>query len=259
MGAFFYTFKKNKYMKFIKSFFSFTLLLLVISFTSCTKSLHLESEEGYVDVNGGEIWYKVIGEGNKTPLLLIHGGPGGTHGSFYELTPLSEDRPIILFDQLGTGRSGSHKDTTLLTIPNFVEQVHLLTKKLQLKDVYLLGHSWGAALELEYYQKHPENVKGIVFSSPYVSTPIWRADALQLIQQLPDSIQEIIQIAEKSNNYRTAQYQFADSVYWSRYGARTIHKRHPLDTVYAPGNYFIYNYHSCFFCFWSRYGRNANR
>jgi proline iminopeptidase len=34
------------------------------------------SAEGYIEVTGGQIWYKIVGEGDGVPLLLLHGGPG---------------------------------------------------------------------------------------------------------------------------------------------------------------------------------------
>ncbi|MBK6265164.1 proline iminopeptidase-family hydrolase [Marivirga sp. S37H4] len=218
-----------------------TLLSVFLLCISCQSNPSLQAEEGYVEVEGGKIWYKVIGEGDQVPLLLMHGGPGGTHCYFYELTPLSENRPIILFDQLGSGRSDHHTDTALLKVDKFVEQVRELKSHLNLKEYYLLGHSWGAALELEYYQKYPEGVKGIIFSSPYVSTPVWAADADTLISSLPDSVQSLIAQAEESGNYNTKEYKYADSIYWANFGLRTDYGGHEWDTIPAPSNKFIYN------------------
>ena len=209
---------------------------------SCRQELSLKPHEGTIAVEGGDLWYKVIGEGRKPPVLMMHGGPGGTHRGYYFLKPLSHDRPIILFDQLGTGRSGYHTDTTLMKVDQFVEQVHKLKQALNLKELYLMGHSWGAALELEYYEKYPEGVKGIIFSSPYLSTPVWEADADTLIATLPDSIQTMIRTAEAENNFDTPEYKMADSVYWSNFGNRHPVPAHEWDTVPAPSNRFMYNY-----------------
>lgn len=52
----------------------------------------LKSSEGYVTVNGGQIWYRILGEGDETPLLMMHGGPGGTSRSFYLFEKLAKDR-----------------------------------------------------------------------------------------------------------------------------------------------------------------------
>ena len=218
-------------------------LILLVAVSSCKQEMQtLQPHEGKVKVEGGELWYKVIGKGSKPPILMMHGGPGGTHRYYYFLEPLSSDRSIILFDQLGTGRSGYHTDTTLMTVSNMVRQVAALKKELNLNEYYLMGHSWGAALELEYYQKHPEGVKGIIFSSPYLSTPVWEADADTLITTLADSLQTFIAEAEAEDNFDTPQYRLADSVYWSEFGNRHPGPDHEWDTIPAPSNRFMYNY-----------------
>jgi len=202
----------------------------------------LQTGEGYVKVHGGTVWYRIIGEGNETPLLMMHGGPGGTSRSFYLFEKLSKERPLILFDQLGTGRSGHHEDTSLLHVNEFVEQVELLKKHLKLSSFYLYGHSWGTALALEYYSAYPNGVKAIIFNSPYFSTAIWEADADTLIEALPSNIQDAIAKGEASGDFSALSYQEANTVYAANYGLRKKPLRSDLDTARAPGNYFMYNY-----------------
>ena len=43
--------------------------------------------EGQIDVTGGCVWYRTYGEGDATPVLLLHGGPGAA--SDY-MQPLAE-------------------------------------------------------------------------------------------------------------------------------------------------------------------------
>src|SRR5690554_6608373 len=95
----------------------FYLSITLFVFYSCTSKAQnqLQPHEGTVAVEGGEIWYKVMGEGEGIPILTLHGGPGGTHRYFYNLSPQTSERPIILFDQLGSGRSDHHQDTSLMT------------------------------------------------------------------------------------------------------------------------------------------------
>ncbi|MEP4091608.1 proline iminopeptidase-family hydrolase [Reichenbachiella sp.] len=207
-----------------------------------TPSLGLKSGEGYVGVKGGKIWYRVLGEGNQTPLLMLHGGPGGTSRSFYLFEPLTADRPIILMDQLGSGRSDQHEDTTLLTVDNFVEQVAALRTALRLKEFYLHGHSWGTALALEYYDKYPDGVKAIIFNSPYFNTALWESDADTLISTLPDSIQMAIRVGEETQEFTSFSYLQADTVFSKNFGRRKEKLVSPLDTVEAPRNNFIYSY-----------------
>ncbi|MGM0580423.1 MAG: proline iminopeptidase-family hydrolase [Bacteroidota bacterium] len=220
------------------------LFIPILFLFSCSSQspTGLEPHEGKVKVEGGEIWYKVMGEGEGIPILTLHGGPGGTHRYFYQLSPQTEERPIILFDQLGGGRSDYHNDTTLMTVEHFVEQVKAVKESLGLDEFYLLGHSWGGTLAIEYYLNYPEGIKGLILSSPLISTPRWEADADTLINTLPADLQEVIENANETGDYDSEEYQKADAYYWSQFGLRTAKNDHPLDTVEVSGNGLIYNY-----------------
>jgi proline iminopeptidase len=223
----------------------YILILLLISgctFNSKQSNPFLKQGEGFVEVEGGKIWYGIMGDGNNTPLLCLHGGPGGTGKSYYNLSEIAKERPVIIFDQLGTGRSDHHQDTTLLKVEMFVKQVKAIKSELNLNEFYLLGSSWGTALALEYYTHHPEGIKGIIFNSPYFSTPIWTEDAAKLVAGLPDSIQTAIRIAERDSVFDTDAYIAADSFFASRHGRRKELVKHPYDTVESNRNTFIYNY-----------------
>ncbi|MEK7728649.1 MAG: alpha/beta fold hydrolase [candidate division KSB1 bacterium] len=107
---------------------------------SCaTKSL--QPGEGFIDVNGGKVWYKIVGSGTKTPLLLVHGGPGSTSYYLNPLAALADERPVIFYDQLGCGRSTRTNDTALWTIERSLEELAAVRQTLGLKEVHLFGHS----------------------------------------------------------------------------------------------------------------------
>jgi len=218
------------------------LSFLVFIHLSIVSFAQLKEGEGKINVQGGKIWYRIIGKGKGTPILMLHGGPGGTSRSFYQFETIGNDRPIIIFDQLGSGRSDYHTDTSLLKVPLFVEQVRALVNTLQLKSFYLQGHSWGTALALEYYLQYPKEVKAIIFNSPYFSTALWKKDADILIKTLPDSIQVAIAKGEKTGDFNSAAYINANSVYAKNFGVRNSRLTSDLDTIMAAGNGFIYNY-----------------
>jgi proline iminopeptidase len=100
--------------------------------------------EGMLDVPGGRVWYRRIGGGPGIPLLALHGGPGGTSCRFEALTPLADERPVIFYDQLGSGRSDRPADTTLWRVERFVDELEAVRRGLGLERLHLLGHSWGA-------------------------------------------------------------------------------------------------------------------
>lgn len=113
-------------------------------------ALGAQTREGFVNVPGGPVYYRVEGGGAGTPLLVVHGGPGGTSCGFLNYEPLTRDRRVVMFDQLGSGRSGRPRDLSLYRVERFVDELDAVRRRLGLKDVHLLGHSWGGALVAQY-------------------------------------------------------------------------------------------------------------
>ena len=96
------------------------ILICSFAFIAKQSSPVIGPGQGFIEVEGGKIWYGIMGEGTQTPLLCMHGGPGGTSRSFYHLSEISNDHPVIMFDQLGSGRSDHHQDSSLLKVDKFV-------------------------------------------------------------------------------------------------------------------------------------------
>ena len=114
---------------------------------ACTVPTVPPPKEGFVDVIGGRIWYQTMGSGDETPLLVIHGGPGARScGYLASLAQLAESRPVIVYDQLGSGRSDRPSDTALWSVPRFVDEVSKLREALDLDELHILGHSWGGSV-----------------------------------------------------------------------------------------------------------------
>jgi proline iminopeptidase len=122
------------------------------------------SREGYLPVPGGKVCYRLSGADQTKPALIaLHGGPGASHLCFEVLEPLANERPVVLYDQLGGGKSDHPKDLSLWTIERSVEELDQIIKGLGFKRVYLLGHSWGSIVVFEYViRKHPANVAGLI-------------------------------------------------------------------------------------------------
>jgi len=230
-------------MKLKLSLFLLSVTLLVFTLQGCqTKTRELTPGEGYIEVNGGRVWYRINGTGNKTPILLLHGGPGSSSYYLDPLKELSKDRPVIFIDQLGCGRSTRITDTTLMTIENYVEQLEQVRKALDLKDFYLYGHSWGTMLGLDYYLKYPDEVKAILFHSPLFSTDLWIEDTDTLISTLPDSIQVIIRENEKNKTYTTDEYLSAVKTYYDNFLRRKVKSQEQIDSSYLMDGLNVYEF-----------------
>ncbi|WP_448700714.1 proline iminopeptidase-family hydrolase [Mucilaginibacter sp. AW1-3] len=121
------------------------------------------------------IWTKKIGNNPKIKLLLLNGGPGATHEYFECMESFlpAEGIELIYYDQLGCGNSDNPKDTTMWSLPRFVEEVEQVRQALKLDSTnfYLLGHSWGGILAMEYALKYQKNLKGLIISNMMSSCP----------------------------------------------------------------------------------------
>lgn len=113
-----------------------------------------------------QVWTKKIGSG-AIKVLLLHGGPGATHDYFECFEDFLPQAGIefYYYDQLGTGNSDIPADTSLWTISRYVEEVEQVRQGLGLENFYLLGHSWGGMLAMEYLQKYQDHVKAAILSN----------------------------------------------------------------------------------------------
>jgi proline iminopeptidase len=184
-------------------------------------SVDAAAREGHVSVRGGRIWYRMEGGGTGTPIILLHGGPGFPSAYLRSLLALSDDRPVYIYDQLGTGLSDHPSDTSLWHIERFVEELQAFRDSLGLSEVYLYGHSWGTMLAGRYMEGKPSGVQGVIFASPCLSAARWMQDADSLVRLLPDANQRAIAAANSSGDYQSLAYQAAMAAYAERYINRT--------------------------------------
>jgi proline iminopeptidase len=198
------------------------VLLSVFSFlinVSCKKEIE---KEGYVNVEGGKIWYKIVGDGDGIPLLVLHGGPGSRSCSMIPgFSLLGNERPIVFYDQLGSGNSERPTDTILWKTERFVNEIDSLRTALKLDELHILGHSCGSTFLVEYMvTKKPEGVKSVIFSSPMISTSDWIEDANILLSQMPLELQDTIKKYEALENYSAPEYLAATDSFYTRHLSR---------------------------------------
>ncbi|RLQ96131.1 proline iminopeptidase-family hydrolase [Falsibacillus albus] len=178
-------------------------------------------KEGFIEVTGGRVWYQSYdGPINQTPVIILHGGPGSSCYTLQVLKVLAKDRPVILYDQLGCGRSDRPKDESLWNIDRFVIELRQIISALSLDEVYILGHSWGTTLAAAYLLSHPKGVKSVIFSSPCLSAPLWAEDQEQNRAQLPDEIQRVLADCERNGTTDSTEYKNATAEFNKRFVCR---------------------------------------
>ena len=158
-----------------------------------------------------KVWTKRFGSNPRIKVLLLHGGPGGTHEAFesFEGYLPAEGIEFIYYDQLGSAYSDQPKDKDLWTTEWFVEEVEQVRLALGLNkdNFYLLGHSWGGILAAEYALKYGANLKGLVISNMMMSIPDYNhyADTVLAKQMDPAVVKEIHDL-EAAGKYEDPRY-----------------------------------------------------
>jgi proline-specific peptidase len=142
-------------------------------------------------VPGGRVYVRINGplDGPRLPIVMIHGGPGGTHSAFLNALALADERAVILYDQLDSGRSDHPNNPANWTVKRFTDEVDAVRRAVGVRRWHVLGGSWGGTIALEYGARRPRELAGLVLASPLVSTRSWIADANALRGQLPPDVQ----------------------------------------------------------------------
>jgi proline iminopeptidase len=174
----------------------------------------MSMREGFIEVTGGEVWYQLHDSTtNKSPVIILHGGPGSSHYAMQGLQVLAKERPVIFYDQLGCGKSDRPTDISLWNIERFVEELGQIREALSLKEFHILGHSWGTTLAAAFYLKNPDGVKSIIFSSPCLSAPLWAKDQEENRKLLPLEIQLTLKECEENGSTDSEEYLNATKVF----------------------------------------------
>jgi proline iminopeptidase len=136
------------------------------------------------------VWTKRVGNNPRVKVLLLHGGPGATHEYFEAADSYFPAAGVeyYYYDQLGSAFSDQPKDTDLWDLPRFVDEVEQVRQALGLgKDnFYLLGHSWGGILAIEYALAHQQNLKGLIISNMMASIPAYNEYANEVLMPAMD-------------------------------------------------------------------------
>jgi proline iminopeptidase len=190
----------------------------------------------------GKTHYTVKGSGKKTPIIWLHGGPGGTHNPKSEVFKLAKGRKVYCYTQIGGGESSAIPKSKW-TIATFVEELEILIKAWGLKEFHLMGGSWGTTLALEYYiRKKGKGVKSIVFQSPMFSAKDWHNDAKKLIKKMSQKDQKVFKYCHEIGATDSKVYKDAMMNYYLKHVLRDKKKLFNAFKKPNPNGNMIYEY-----------------
>lgn len=178
------------------------------------------SDEGWIEVEGGRVWWYAVGDGPGIPLLCLHGGPGMTHNYITPLEDLADRRRVIFYDQLGCGRSDRPGDTSLWTVDRFVGELVTVRETLGLERLHLFGSSWGGMLATQYELDTQAALDSLILCGSPASMPRWIRECNELRTELPVEEREILDLHEASGFTACPEYQGALVTFYRRHVCR---------------------------------------
>jgi len=121
--------------------------------------------------NGHTLYVQEWGNKNvQTPILFLHGGPGGSCKDRHKQIFNPARERVIFFDQRGCGKSTPYGSLEHNQTKYIVEDIEKILSRLGVESVILHGGSWGCALALFYGLAHPPRVKAMVLHGIWTST-----------------------------------------------------------------------------------------
>lgn len=198
--------------------------------------------ERYILVEGGKVFSHAFGNGSKTPILVLHGGPGFSHTLLLPLQALAQDRRVVFYDQLGSGKSDRPDDLSLWNTARFVRELAQVRQALGLDRVILLGVSWGTMLAVDYMLTDPSGVEALILSSPCLSARMWKEDADRLRLKLPSAVQDLLLRHEAAGTTASDEYQAGVMEYVKRFACRLDPLPQGVLDAFADANMQVYNH-----------------
>ncbi len=140
------------------------LLLFMSVLSACTDKTPKTDTEFRIPVKKSNLYVRMVGNADAPLLINLHGGPGAFSGFDHEFNRLylEDDYLVAYLDQRGSGKSDVEKDSSMLNMDQFVEDldavVDHLKDKYNNRPVNLIGASWGGTLGLLYMIKYQEKI-----------------------------------------------------------------------------------------------------
>ncbi|MBW4030027.1 MAG: proline iminopeptidase-family hydrolase [Acidobacteria bacterium] len=184
--------------------------------------------EGLIPFREYSTWFRVTGDlsSPKTPLVVVHGGPGCTHDYVLSIAEIAHTgRPVIHYDQLGGGRSTHLRDQggDFWTVELFLEELDNLLAHFDITDRYfLLGQSWGGMLGAEHAIRQPAGLRALVISNSPASMALWLSEANRLRAELPREVEEVLDRHEAQGTLQDPEYLKAADYFYAQHVCRVV-------------------------------------
>lgn len=116
-----------------------------------------------LELEGLRIAYERAGGG--PPLILLHGFVGDSREWRHQIDGLSDEFTVVAWDAPGSGRSSDPPES--FRMPDYADCLARFVDALGLGRPHVAGLSFGGALALELYRRHPTIPMTLVLAAAY--------------------------------------------------------------------------------------------
>lgn len=171
--------------------------------------------EGYVKVMGYWLFYRDFGEPKKGTILCIHGGPGAGQDGMTKMAQFAgEGYRVLMYDQLGSGKSDRPPSELLYTMERYVDEIEGFRQAMNLGKVHMYGVSFGGFLNIGYAVKYSEHLASLMTQSGTSSSPLAISEMLRLRSEAPSWVPRTMDRCEATGDLNNPEYlKAADYLY----------------------------------------------
>jgi proline iminopeptidase len=118
-----------------------------------------------------KLYFEEIGNSQGTPIVFLHGGPGGGINTYVRRFFNPQYYRAILFDQRGSGQSLPYACIEENTTQDLIDDLERLRIHLGISSWVVMGGSWGSTLALLYAIHHPDRVRALILRGVFLARP----------------------------------------------------------------------------------------
>lgn len=157
------------------------------------------------------LYWEECGNPQGSPVVFLHGGPGGGIGPDLRRFFDPKFYRIILFDQRGSGQSTPCAELRENTTWDLVKDIETLREMMKVDKWMVFGGSWGSTLALAYAITHPTRVNALVLRGIFLCRPseikwFYQEGASQVFPDVWDEYLKVIPENER-HDMVTAYYK----------------------------------------------------
>jgi proline iminopeptidase len=162
----------------------------------------------HMPIRDVSLFVDVVGRGS--PLVLMHGGPGGDLWTLNAFRELEYEHTLVFYDHRCNGRSIG-PPVASMTWDNLTADADALREMLGFERWALLGHSFGGKVALEYALRYPDRLTHLILMDTGGDS-VWDTQNAARVLAQRGFPPRTVRLAERYFSGRIPPWQFLPSL-----------------------------------------------